>query len=86
MASHMKTTVEIPDDLLEEAKSVARTEQVTLRSLIEEGLRWVLSRRRSKTERFVLREAAVSGEGVRADIDEGNWDQIRDRVYEGRGS
>ncbi len=82
----MKTTVEIPDDLLKEAKAVASSEQVTLRSLIEEGLRWALSRRRKKTEKFVLREAAVSGRGVRDGIDEGNWDQIRDRIYEGRGS
>lgn len=81
----MKTTVEIPDDLLKEAKAVAATEQVTLRSLIEEGLRWVLSRRRRQTERFVLREAAVSGNGVRDGIDEGDWDEMRDRIYRGRG-
>ena len=85
MASNMKTTLEIPDDLLNEAKTVAATEQVTLRSLIEEGLRWVLSRRRRQTEGFVLREAAVSGNGAREGIDEGDWEQMRDRIYRGRG-
>lgn len=85
MGSNMKTTVDIPDDLLKEAKAVAATEQVTLRSLVEEGLRWVLSRRRRQTERFVLREAAVSGKGARDGIDEGNWEQMRDRIYRGRG-
>ena len=86
MASHMKTTVEIPDDLLKEAKAVAATEEVTLRALIEEGLRWVLTLRKKKTERFVLREARVAGNGVRGGVDEGNWEQIRDQIYGGRGS
>ena len=86
MPSHMKTTVELPDDLLKEAKAVAATEEVTLRSLIEEGLRWALSRRRKKTDRFVLREAQVTGKGAREGIDEGNWERIRDQIYDGRGS
>ncbi len=86
MVSHMKTTVEIPDDLLQEAKAVAAAEDITLRSLIEEGLRWVLSIRRKKTERFALREGRVAGSGVRDGVDEGNWEQIRDQIYDGRGS
>jgi hypothetical protein len=81
----MKTTVEIPDDLLREAKAVAAADQVTLRSLIEEGLRQVLSRRRKK-DRFVLRDASVSGRGTREGLDEGHWEQILDLVYRGRGS
>ena len=82
----MKTTIEIPEDLLKEAKAVAAAEGVTLRSLIEEGLRRVLSVRRKKTEQFVLREARVTGNGVRDGIDEGNWEQIREQIYDGRGS
>lgn len=39
MGSHMKTTIEIPDDLIEEAKVLARADRTTLRSLVEEGLR-----------------------------------------------
>lgn len=86
MGRRMKTTIELPDDLLKEAKNVASAERTTLRALIEEGLRHVLVRRRTKTDRFVLREASVPGQGVRDGIDEGNWDQIRERIYEGRGS
>ena len=81
----MKTTVDISDDLLKEAKAVAATEQVTLRSLVDEGLRWALSRRRKKAERFVLRDAGVPGRGVRDGLTEGNWDQIRDLIYPGHG-
>ena len=82
----MKTTVEIPDDLLDQARDVAVRERTTLRSLVEEGLRWAISRRRKKTERFVLRDAAVAGRGVRDELTEGNWEEVRDLIYRGRGS
>ena len=87
MVTHiMKTTVEIPDDLLNEARSVADAERVTLRSLIEEGLRWVISRHKKPGERFALRDAAVSGRGVKGGLTEGRWDDVRDLIYRGRGS
>jgi hypothetical protein len=87
MGTHiMKTTIEIPDDLLQEAKKVAATEQTTLRSLVEEGLRWVLSKRRKKHRRFALRDAAVSGRGVQKGLTEGDWDSLRESIYRGRGS
>jgi hypothetical protein len=82
----MKTTVDLPDDLLERAKAMAAGEQTTLKALIEEGLRWVLSRKRRRTERFVLRDASVSGDGVAEGLSEGSWDQLRDLIYRGRGS
>ncbi len=82
--TRMKTTVEIPDEIFHEAKSLAARQRTTLRSLIEEGLRWVLSQRR-RGDAFVLRDAAVDGRGVRDEIDEGNWEEMRDRIYRGRG-
>lgn len=85
MVTHMKTTVEISDDVLEKARRVAAREKTTLRSLIEEGLRLVLASRRRK-ERFVLRDSGVDGRGTQAGIDEGDWDQVRDLIYRGRGS
>ena len=45
MVTHMKTTVDIADDLLLRAKREAEASQTTLRSLIEEGLREVLGRK-----------------------------------------
>jgi hypothetical protein len=85
MASHMKTTVDIQDDLLEEAKAVAARQKTTLRSLLEEGLRWVLAQR-TRRRRFQLKDASVAGKGVQAGVDEGAWDQILDLIYRGRGS
>jgi len=44
MVAHMKTTVNLPDALVEAAKARAAAEQRTFTSLLEEGLRSVLER------------------------------------------
>jgi len=82
----MKTTIDLPDDLLERAKSAAAAENTTLRALVTEGLRWVLSRRRGRGERFVLRDAGVTGDGIASGLTEGDWSTIRDAIYRGRGT
>jgi hypothetical protein len=80
----MKTTVEIPDPLFRRAKALALREGRTLRDLVEEGLSAVL-RERADRERFVLRDAHVSGEGLRPEYAGRGWNEIRDAAYEGRG-
>ena len=85
MATHMKTTVEIAEDLLRQAKAVAGKEHTTLRALIEEGLRWALGVRRRRG-RFKLRKASVRGKGLQPGVAEGDWAALRDQIYSGRGS
>lgn len=82
--SHMKTTVEIADALLTEARRVARREGTTLRALVEEGLRKIVGER-SERKGFELRKVAFRGEGLEPDLDGGSWQQIRRRIYEDRG-
>lgn len=85
MVTHMKTTIEIADSLLEEAKRAARQERTTLRALVEDGLRRVLGERRSRKKEFRLRKASFRGKGLQPDVGEGSWERIRDAIYEGRG-
>jgi hypothetical protein len=85
MGAHMKTTVEIAEDLLRAAKTVAHKERTTLRALLEEGLRWALDRRKRRHS-FKLRDASVRGKGLQPGVVEGDWTSLRDSIYEGRGS
>lgn len=81
----MKTTIEIADPLLNRAKQVAAAEGVTLRELVEDGLRRVLEER-EKRGAFRLRRATFRGQGLQPDVAEGSWQRLRDLAYEGRGA
>ena len=80
----MKTTVDIPDSLLEDVRKAAAREGLTMRDLVEEGLRKVLAERK-KTTTFRLRKASFKGRGMRPEVAGGSWDRIRDLAYEGHG-
>ena len=64
MVSHMKTTVDLPDELLIAAKKRAAESRTTLRDLFEQGLRQVLAgpgARRSSVTRRIRWVAAKGG-------------------------
>lgn len=87
MGTHMKTTIEIADSLLAEAKRLMVRERRTLRSLIEEALRLLLKARRgSKRKPYTYKPVLFRGEGLQPGIDPGNWEQIADLIYRGRGT
>jgi len=85
MVSHMKTTIDIADTLLNEAKKVAAREGTTVRALVEQGLRRVVTERR-RAGRFRLRNASFKGQGLQQGIRGLAWDRLRDLSYEGRGA
>ncbi len=80
----MKTTVDISDPLLREAKRLAAREGVTLRTLIERGLHRVVTETKQGPP-FKLRRATFKGKGLQPDLRHASWDTIRDLAYEGRG-
>ncbi len=82
----MKTTLEIADPLLDEARRIARRDGETLRSLVEQGLRKVVAERRTRQKRFVLGDASVDGEGLQAEFADASWEKMRGLIYGGRGS
>ena len=81
----MKTTIELPDDLLEQVRSVARREGTTLRDLVEEGLQRCLEARRSGVRRH-LDFPTYGGAGLMAEFQGAPWSRVRDEVYREHGA
>ena len=84
MVGHMKTTIEIPDSLFEEARKLAQRERTTLKALVEQGLRRVIAERQ-RGNGFRLRKATFKGQGLQSHLAGASWEQIRELTYEGRG-
>jgi hypothetical protein len=80
----MKTTIELPDDLLERGKAAARRENSTLKALIEEGLRMAL-RARTRKRTTPLAVHPFQGDGLTPEFTGAGWDKIRDEIYRDRG-
>jgi hypothetical protein len=76
----MKTTIDLPDELLIEAQRIARAEGTTLKSVMEEGLRAVIARHQ-ESRQFTLRDGSVPGRGVRPEFADADWPAIRDAAY-----
>jgi hypothetical protein len=81
MATHMKTTLEIADSLLEEAKAIAGEEGTTVRALVESGLRWRVAEHRAHYAAFTLSDEAFGGEGIAPELRAASWERIRDLAY-----
>lgn len=80
----MKTTVELPDDLLERSKAIARRENSTLKALIEEGLRLALRERmRKPAAPFTVQP--FRGDGLSPEFTGAGWETLRDEIYRDRG-
>ena len=84
MVTHMKTTIEISDPLLESAKKAAAREGTTLRALVELGLRQVIETRK-RGEAFRLRKASFRGQGLQPAARDLTWEQMRELAYGERG-
>jgi len=80
----MKTTIQIADSLFEEARKLAHRERTTLKALVEQGLRLIVSERKRRNG-FRLRKATFKGQGLQPHLSGASWEQIRELSYEGRG-
>jgi len=84
IVTHMKTTIDISDDLFQQGKRLAEREHVTFRTLVEEGLHHVLTRR-EKASPFHWKPVTVKGKGVSPEIAESGWTGIRAEIYKDHG-
>jgi hypothetical protein len=81
----MKTTIEISDSILIRAKQLAREQNVTLRSLAEEGLRKVIEERQGRRPAPV-EPVTFGGQGLSSEFQGATWQRLRNAAYEGHGS
>ena len=81
----MKTTINIADPVLAEAKAVAAREGTTLRELVESALRHELAARAAR-KTFRLRDGSVDGNGLTPEFQGKSMQEIIDSTYEGRGA
>ena len=83
MGTRMKTTIEIPDPVLAQARRLAEQRGTTLRALVEEGLRKVVAESRQH-KGFRLRKASFKGKGLQGQAAGRGWEILREMAYEDR--
>lgn len=81
----MKTTIELPDELLDQARLVASREGSSLRRLVEEGLQRTLEARERRGKRPV-EFPIYGGSGLTEAFEGAGWARIRDEIYRDRGA
>jgi hypothetical protein len=81
----MKTTVDIADMLLQEAKLIAAREGTTLKTLVEEGLRHVIDERGLQETGFRLHDGRFHGDGGVPGMDIDDWMSMK-HLSRGAGS
>lgn len=81
----MKTTIEISDSLLREAKKVMIQNGQTFKELITTLLRNYMQSQRKKAKPFKWRCRPFRGDGLVDDLKGAGWEKIRERIYEGHG-
>lgn len=77
----MKTTIDIAEPVLREARKIAARDGTTLRALVEQGLRQVVKERKQKLK-FRLRQVTFGGDGLRPELRDATWEEILDLSYQ----
>ena len=74
----VKTTIEIADGILVEAKARAAATNTTLRALVEQGLRTVLAESQDNRP-YQMADASVRGDGLADGV---GWNELLDYAYD----
>ena len=78
MVTHMKTTIELSDNLLLQAKERARAESVTLKDFFEKSLTMALAEPLPENQ---VEPVTFKGKGLAPDFQNASWEEIRDAIY-----
>ena len=76
----MKTTLDIHDELLSQAKRHARETGRPLRSVVEDGLRRVLSSSPPR-RRYALADLRVGNPDATDPLEQYSWPELRELIY-----
>ena len=80
----MKTTLDIHDELLEQAKRHAKATGRPLRAVVEEGLRTVLAAS-SVPSAYTLPDLRVGDPDAQDPLERYSWPELRELIYSGTG-
>jgi len=81
----MKTTVEINDVLITQLKQNARDNNTTMKELMEAAILLYLNKQMKSKIQYKFKNNSFKGNGVCEGIEEGAWESMRNKIYEGRG-
>lgn len=84
--AHMKTTIDIADALLKQARRLAARRHTTVKAIVEEALRDAFAREESAVQPAPVRTRTFGGNGLQPGLSWDDWSAIRDLAYEGHGS
>lgn len=76
----MKTTIDIHDELLSQARQHARATGRSLRAVIEEGIRLVLSAPKPQGT-YTLPDMSVGGPDAADPLAGVSWQELREMIY-----
>ncbi len=82
---YMKTTAELSDAIVAELKEKVKERNSSMRELMESAVRHYLAYLDEQKKPYHFENHSFKGNGVREGIEEGQWENIRAMIYEGRG-
>jgi hypothetical protein len=80
MVTHMKTTIEISDDLMARSRRLLKQQGGTFRALLEEGLALALKARAGRRKSRIT-PVTFAGQGLQEPMRGQSWERIRDTIY-----
>jgi uncharacterized GH25 family protein len=80
----VKTTIELSDALHAQARRYAGAHRMTMKALIEQGLRKVMAEKKTEPK-FKLRDGSFKGgSGMTPEYQNSTWEEKLGMIYEGR--
>ena len=76
----MKTTIELPDELIQQVRVIARREGTSMRQIMQEGLQRALQARRAGSAPR-LDFPVYGGSGLTEGFANADWTSLRDEIY-----